>query len=135
MGEEKGLSIGALAKATGTKVETIRYYEGIGVLPKPPRTGGNYRSYGEGHLRRLGFVRRARSLGFPLDTVRAMLSLADRPDGPCAEIDALVLDQLREVERKIADLRRLRDELDRLSRRCRGGHSMAECRILEALSP
>ncbi len=135
MPEKSGLSIGALGKATGTKPETIRFYEQIGILPEPARTAGNYRSYDAEHLRRLSFVRRARDLGFPLETVRAMLELADQPDRPCGEVDALVLEQLHEVERKIADLQRLRDELDRLAHQCRSGGRMADCRIIEALSP
>ncbi|PWC56655.1 helix-turn-helix domain-containing protein [Azospirillum sp. TSO22-1] len=132
---KSGLGIGALAKATGTKPETIRFYEQIGILPEPARTAGNYRTYGTEHLRRLSFVRRARDLGFPLDVVRAMLALADQPDRPCGEVDDLVLGQLREVERKITDLQRLRDELDRLAHQCRRGGRMADCRIIEALSP
>lgn len=132
---KSGLSIGALGKATGTKPETIRFYEQIGILLEPERTPGNYRSYGAEHLRRLSFVRRARDLGFPLDVVRAMLELADQPDRPCGEVDALVLEQLSEVERKIADLQRLRDELDRLAHQCRTGGRMADCRIIDALSP
>lgn len=132
---KSGLSIGTLAKATGTKPETIRFYEQIGILPEPARTAGNYRSYGTEHLRRLSFVRRARDLGFPLDRVRAMLALADQPDRSCGEVDNLVLEHLHEVERKIADLQRLRDELDRLAHQCRGGGRMADCRIIEALSP
>lgn len=130
-----GLSIGTLAKATGTKVETIRFYEKSGLLPVPPRTSGNYRAYGEEHIRRLGFVRKARALGFPLDAIRAMLALADQPERACADVDALVRDQLREVERKIADLERLRDELSRLSRQCGSDRRMADCRIIEALWP
>lgn len=135
MSGKSALSIGALGKATGTKVETIRFYEKIGILPQPGRTAGNYRSYGSEHVRRLSFVRRARDLGFPLEAVRAMLELADQPDRACGEVDALVLEQLQEVERKIADLQRLRDELDRLVNQCRGGRRIAECRIIEALSP
>ncbi|MBP2316308.1 MerR family transcriptional regulator [Azospirillum soli] len=130
-----GLSIGALAKATGTKAETIRYYEQIGILPPPARTAGNYRSYDGEHVRRLAFVRRVRALGFPLETVRALLALADQPDRPCGEVDALVVEQLREVERKIADLQRLRAELDRLAHQCRNDGRVADCRIIEALSP
>ncbi|KAA0686105.1 MULTISPECIES: MerR family transcriptional regulator [Azospirillum] len=135
MSGKSGLSIGALGKATGTKPETIRFYEQIGILPEPARTAGNYRSYGAEHVRRLSFVRRARDLGFPLETVRAMLDLADQPDRPCDEVDALVLEQLYEVERKIADLQRLRDELDRLAHQCRSDGRMADCRIIEAFSP
>ncbi|WP_448203027.1 MerR family transcriptional regulator [Azospirillum sp. sgz302134] len=135
MSDKSTLSIGALAKATGTKPETIRFYEQIGILPQPARTAGNYRMYGPDHLRRLTFVRRARELGFPLDTVRAMLALADQPDRPCGEVDAMVVEQLHEVERKIADLQRLREELDRLAHQCRGGGRVADCRIVEALLP
>ncbi|WP_035693140.1 MerR family transcriptional regulator [Azospirillum halopraeferens] len=135
MSAKKDLSIGALGKLTGTKVETIRFYEQIAILPEPARTAGNYRVYGHDHVRRLTFVRRMRDLGFPLEAVRAMLDLADQPDRPCGEVDALVLDQLHEVERKIADLERLRDELSRLATQCRTGGRMADCRIIESLSP
>jgi Cu(I)-responsive transcriptional regulator len=129
-----GMTIGALGRATGTKPETIRFYERIGILPEPARTAGNYRSYGAAHVARLSFVRKARELGFPLESVRAMLALADQPNRPCDEVDALVVEQLQAVERKIADLERLRAELERLARQCRGG-PVSECRIIEALSP
>lgn len=126
------MNIGALGRLTGTNVETVRYYERIGLLPPPPRTTGNYRSYGETHVRRLSFIRRARGLGFHLDTVRALLDVADRPDQSCEAVDALARAQLAEVEAKIADLIRLRDELVRVQAQCHGG-SVAECRIIEAL--
>lgn len=132
---KNGWTIGALARETGVKVETIRFYEREGLIPSPPRTAGNYRLYGSAHVRRLIFIRRARNLGFPLDGVRALLALADQPDRPCGEVDALVIAQEREVERKIADLVRLRDALDRLAHQCRSGGRVAECRIIEALSP
>ncbi len=128
------LTIGELGKATGTKVETIRYYERIGLLPKPPRTDGNYRAYGEAELGRLSFIRRARDLGFPLDQVRALLSLSDDRYQDCATVDALARDHLAEVERKIADLTALRQELAALINSCNGG-KVAECRIIEALGP
>lgn len=128
------MTIGRLAKRTDTNVETIRYYERIGLLPPPPRTDANYRAYGEAHARRLGFVRKARTLGFHLDTIRSLLDLVDRPDQPCAAVDALAREQMGEVERKIADLRRLHDELGRLLDRCHGG-TVGDCRIIEALSP
>ena len=128
------LTIGELGKATGTKVETIRYYERIGLLPKPPRTGGNYRAYGEAELGRLSFIRRARDLGFPLDQVRALLSLSDDRNRDCAAVDALARDHLAEVERKIADLSALRRELAALIASCSGG-PVADCRIVDALAP
>ncbi|KAA0686124.1 MULTISPECIES: MerR family transcriptional regulator [Azospirillum] len=129
-----GLSIGDLGKATGTKAETIRFYEKVGILPEPARTSGNYRSYSEEHVRRLTFVRKARNLGFRLETVRALLDFADQPDRPCVEVDKLVIEQLHEVERKLADLERLRKELARMIQQCHGG-PVSDCRIIEALSP
>lgn len=128
------LTIGELGKATETKVETIRYYERIGLLPKPPRTDGNYRAYDKADLGRLSFIRRARDLGFPLDQVRALLSLSDDRGRDCATVDALARDHLAEVERKVTDLTALRRELAALINSCSGG-TVAECRIIEALGP
>jgi Cu(I)-responsive transcriptional regulator len=130
----ESLSIGDLGKATGTKVETIRYYESVGLLPKPARTAGNYRSYDRVHLIRLGFIRRARDLGFSLDEVRALLRLSDDRERDCAEVDAIARAHLADVERKIADLEALRSELKGLIRQCRHG-SIADCKILDALAP
>ena len=95
-------SIGELAKATGTKAETVRYYERIGLLPEPARTSGNYRAYSRPHLERLSFIRRARDLGFSLDQVRALLRLADDREQSCAEVDRIAKLHLTEVDRKIA---------------------------------
>ncbi len=128
------LTIGDLAKRTTTKVETIRYYERIGLLPVPGRTEGNYRSYAETHLARLSFIRRARHLGFTLDQIRELLGLADERDRSCEAVDHIAQQHLEEVERKIADLTSLRDELTDLISRCRRG-TIAECRIIETLAP
>ncbi|HVA40437.1 MAG TPA: helix-turn-helix domain-containing protein [Candidatus Binataceae bacterium] len=131
----KRLSIGDLARETGVKVVTIRYYERIGLLPTPVRTGsGAYRSYGKGDLGRLSFIRRARDLGFTLDQVRALLDLAEQRDRDCTDVDAIARQHLTEVERKIADLSVLRRELRDLIGNCSRG-TVAECRIIEALSP
>ena len=129
-----GLAIGELARAAGTAVETVRYYEKIGILPKPARTAGNYRSYGRAEVARLSFIRCARDLGFGLDQVRTLLSLADDHDRPCSEVDTLARRHLGEVDRKIADLVALRKELSNLISQCRQG-TVADCRILEALGP
>ncbi|GLV23851.1 MerR family transcriptional regulator [Sphingobium sp. TomTYG45] len=128
------MKIGELAKATATKVETIRYYEQTGLLPPPARTSGNYRSYGADHLARLSFVRRARDLGFSIEQVRALLDLSDDRSRDCATVDRIATEHLREVDRKIADLRALRRELGAVIASCEGG-TVAECRILEALAP
>ncbi len=127
-------TIGELGKATGTKVETVRYYERIGLMPKPPRTEGNYRSYGWPELERLSFIRRARGLGFSLDQVRALLDLSDDRDRDCAAVDLMARQHLNEVEQKIADLTALQRELAALLQSCSGG-AVAECRIIEALGP
>lgn len=129
-----GLTIGELARRTGTKVETIRYYERIGLLPAPARTAGNYRAYDAGHLGRLSFIRRARDLGFPIEQVRDLLGLADQRERPCAAVDAIARQHLAEVDRKIADLTALRDELADDLAQCRQG-TVADCRIIEALAP
>jgi len=128
------MQIGKLGRATATKVETIRYYEQTGLLPPPARTQANYRQYGENHLARLSFIRRARDLGFPIERVRALLDLSDDRGRDCATIDRIATDHLREVDRKIADLSALRRELSTLITSCEGG-TVAECRILEALAP
>jgi len=128
------LSIGELARATSTKVETVRYYERIGLLPPPARTGGNYRAYALHHLERLSFIRRGRDLGFSLDEVRELLRLSDDRDQPCAEVDRIARVHLTEVERKLADLMALGAELRQLIDQCQHG-TVAECRILEALAP
>lgn len=134
MSEKDGMAIGGLAAATATKVDTIRWYERVGLLPAPPRSEGNYRTYGEEHLRRLSFIRRSRDLGFTVGKVRELLALADQRDKPCAEVDAIARTHLSEVEKKIADLTMLAHELREVIGRCSSG-SVAECNIIEALSP
>jgi Cu(I)-responsive transcriptional regulator len=128
------LTIGRLATATGTNVETIRFYEKSGILPSPARTDGNYRSYDPAHLKRLSFIRRARDLGFSLDQVRALLGLSDDRRRSCEAVDNIAKEHRDEVERKIADLLALKTELDRIIDTCRHG-TVAECRIIESLSP
>src|SRR6266568_1664419 len=117
----KQLSIGDLGESTDTKVETIRYYERIGLLPAPVRTAGNYRSYDALHLGRLSFIRRARDLGFSLKQVRDLLGLSDEKDRPCDAVDAIAREHLAEVDQKISDLSALRRELDSLIRQCKCG--------------
>jgi Cu(I)-responsive transcriptional regulator len=128
------LSIGELAKETGVKVVTIRYYEQIGVLPAPVRTTGNYRAYNKGHAQRLRFIRRCRDLGFSLDQVRELFRLSTENTPSCADVCRIAERHLRAIEAKLADLNRLASELRRISASCSGSRPMAECRILEALS-
>lgn len=128
------MKIGELARSTGTKVETIRFYEKVGLLPAPDRTEGNYRDYSQSHLARLSFVRRARDLGFTLDQVRALLTLADDRDQPCSAVDVVAREHLGQIDQKIADLQALRRELGGLISQC-GQGAISDCRIIEALGP
>lgn len=131
---KRDFTIGELAKATSVKPETIRYYERIGLLPRPPRTAGNYRAYGEGHVARLSFVRRSRELGFPLEAIRGLLRMADERGRDCAAVDRLAREHLAHIEQKIEDLNQLANELRHVIGQCRGG-KISDCRIIEALAP
>lgn len=126
-------SIGKLGKVTGTKVPTIRYYEQVGLLPPPERSGGNQRLYGRAAQERLAFIRHARELGFPIEAIRDLLSLQDRPDQPCAEADAIARTQLAAVEARLARLRSLKGELERMVAQCAHG-TVADCHVIETLA-
>ena len=128
------MKIGELATATSTKVETVRYYEKIGLLAPPARNASNYRSYGHEHLARLSFIRRARYLGFTLEAVRELLTLSDDNDQSCEAVDQIATAHLAEVKRKIADLSALQSELTRVLGSCRHG-TIADCKIIESLAP
>ena len=125
--------IGELAKKTGTKVQTIRYYEDIGVMPTPERAANNRRLYTSIHLERLTFIRHSRELGFSLDDIRNLLALADQPGRSCSDVDAIARDHLRDVESKISSLKILGSELRRMIDCCSGG-KVADCRIVKVLA-
>lgn len=127
-------SIGELAKRVGSNVETVRYYERIGVLPSPARTAANYRVYDDAHLHRLSFIMRARRLGFSLEQVRTLLALSGQASQPCAEVHDIARAHREDIDQKIADLTALRTELDALLSHAHTG-IIADCRIIEALSP
>jgi MerR family mercuric resistance operon transcriptional regulator len=127
-----GLSIGALSKESGVNIETIRYYERIGVMPAPARSAGGYRMYAPDHLKRLRFVRRGRQLGFSLDELRGLLNLVDGHAYTCAEVHALTLQHLTEVRRKIADLRRLERVMASMAAQCTEDR-VPECPVIDAL--
>lgn len=128
------LSVGELARGAGCKVETVRYYEKVGLMPEPPRTEGGHRLYSQGHLKRLVFIRRSRDLGFSIEQVRELFRLVDEPRHCCGEVKAITLTQARDVARKIADLKRLQRALNDLSSRCAGGrYTIDDCPIINAL--
>ena len=126
------LTIGKLSKATAVNVETIRYYERIGLLSAPSRTESGYRTFSERDAARLRFIKRGRELGFSLDEIRTLIELADQPGQSCTDVDRLVRSHLVEVRQRIADLQRLEAELQRLAG-CSEG-SVRECRIIETLN-
>jgi DNA-binding transcriptional MerR regulator len=126
-------SIGELSTETGVKIPTIRYYEGIGLIDAPPRTEGNQRRYGPSALERLKFIAHARAMGFPMDSLKAMLRIAGHRDAPCADLDELVRDRLVEVDERIARLTALRGELSSMLASHHHG-TVGECRIVEVLS-
>ena len=130
---EQAMTIGELARRAACKVQTVRYYEQIGLMPEPARTKGQQRRYGTPHLDRLSFIRHSRELGFPLVAVRELLGLSDRPEQSCAAADRIARRQLKEVESRLVRLRALRAELKRMIEQCGGGR-VAECRVIEALA-
>lgn len=127
------MKIGELARVTGTKQATIRYYENIGLLRAPERTESNYRDYGADDQERLAFIRHARGLGFQISDLRSLLNLAEQPDQDCGEADRIASGHLEAVDRKIIQLEQLRIELRRMISQCRGGQ-IAECHIIRSLS-
>ena len=130
--QSSGFSIGEVARRSGVKIETIRFYERSGLLAPPPRTSGGHRVYSHAEAQRLNFIRRARQLGFPLDQVRALLALADQREASCIEVERLARDHLAEVRGRIDDLARMDAVLSDLVTRCGQGET-PDCAILEAL--
>ncbi len=128
-----GLPIGVASAHSGVKVPTIRYYEAIGLLPKPRRSKSNRRRYEAADLKRLVFIRHARELGFELDAIRTLLALQDNPDQSCVAACATARTRLDEVQRRIAVLCTLRSELERMIGDCARGR-VADCRVIEALA-
>jgi MerR family transcriptional regulator, mercuric resistance operon regulatory protein len=127
------IAIGGLSKQTGTNIETIRYYERVGLLPTPARSSGGYRLYGTGHLKRLNFIRRARTLGFSIGEVRTLLRLADERKRPCVEVRVVAEAHLKDVQARIVDLRRMERVLKATVARCAEGRR-SDCPVIEALS-
>ena len=129
----RGLHRAELARRTGCNLETIRYYEKIGMMPEPPRTGAGYRVYGDGHVSRLRFILRARELGFAIEEIRGLLELVDGGTQTCAEVKERTERHLADVRAKIADLRRIEKVLAVTASQC-SGKDVPECPVLEALA-
>jgi len=128
-----GLKRGELAKRTGCNLETIRYYEKIGLLPEPARNANGYRVYDDAHADRLHFVLRGRELGFAIEEIRGLLELVEGGNQTCAEVKARTELHLASVRAKIADLQRIEAVLSRTAAQC-SGDLVPECPIIEALA-
>lgn len=124
--------IGVLSTETGVNIETIRYYEKIGLMPAPPRSQGRQRVYDSAHLKRLTFIRRSRELGFSLDEIRDLLGLERGHALTCAEVRQLTQQHVADIRAKVKDLRRLERVLNDLAARCHG-KKVPDCPILDAL--
>ena len=126
------LTIGELSSESGVKVETIRYYESVNLMPRPERTAGKQRRYSLEDIKRLAFIRHARELGFEVSAVREMLGLVNNPHASCEKIDEIARTHLTAVEERLASLKALRKELLRMVDHC-GVGKIAECHIVEVL--
>ncbi len=126
------IAIGPLARRTGCKVETIRYYERIGLLPEPVRSAGGHRHYGAMAMKRLNFILRARRLGFTREAVRVLLGLADGHGASCGEVERIAAGHLDDVRAKLVDLASLEGVLSGMVARCQRG-DLPDCPVIEAL--
>ncbi len=128
----KPITIGRLSQRTGVHIETIRYYEKIGLLTDPPRSAGGHRQYDLDSFKRLNFVSRCRRLGFSLAEIANLLSLVADGDYSCRDIQRITLAHKASIRTKINDLRRLEASLTQISKDCEGGNA-ADCPIVDAL--
>ena len=126
------LTIGKVANSAGINLETIRYYERIGLMPEPGRTGSGHRNYAAGHVRRLTFIRRARELGFTIEDIRALLELAEPGRVSCGEVQKIAARHLHNVRSKLADLAKMEQLLAKTVAQCSGDRASA-CPVLEML--
>ena len=132
MEQQVGILRAQLARKTGCNLETIRYYEKVGLLPPPPRSANGYRVYSPDLTQRLRFILRARDIGFSMEETRSLLALTDTGTQTCAEVKHKTEVQLEDVRAKIADLRRMERILANAAAKCSGGE-VPECPVLEAL--
>jgi len=126
------MKIGQLSQQTSCKIETIRYYERIGLLPTPARSDGGYRLYDEIHLRRLSFIRRSRELGFTIEEIRGLLDLVDGGNYTCNDVKTITMGHVESIRQKIADLKKLEKTLSLIASQCTGS-TKPECPIVDAL--
>jgi MerR family mercuric resistance operon transcriptional regulator len=127
-----GLTIGETARRSGCNIETVRYYERTGLMPKPPRSEGGHRLYGDDAVSRLAFIRRARELGFAIKDIRALLGLVDRRAANCGQVKRIAEKQLDAIQARIGDLRRLERDLEGMISLC-SGRRIPDCPVIDSL--
>lgn len=127
------MTIGRLASATKVKVTTIRYYESVGLMGTPERSGSGQRQYRDADVERLTFVRHARDLGFSMDAIRDLIGLQTEPDQDCSAVDSIAQKQLIEVQKRLSQLEALEAELKRMVANCQGG-KVGSCRVMAAIN-
>ena len=127
------MQIGQLARLAGVSVDTVRFYERQDLLPAPVRQSSGYRVYADDDVQRLRFIRRAKALGFSLDETRQLLVLS-APGGDVAQVKDAAREKLRDVEERMAELRKIQDGLQQLVDACPGHGPQAACPILSALA-
>jgi MerR family copper efflux transcriptional regulator len=127
------LTIGQLAKHTEVTVETIRFYEKQGLISEPKRTDSGYRQYPESAIKRIRFIQRAKEVGFTLKDIKELLSMRTQPGVTCSDIKSRAVAKIAEIEKKMDDLRRMKNALQRLAGRCSGEGFLSDCPILDAL--
>lgn len=126
------MKTGKLSEKASCKIETIRYYEKIGLLPAPARSASGYRNYDESHLKRLLFIRRSRELDFTLEEIRGLLKMVDGGDYACGDINAMAMQHISDIRQKILDLEALEKTLTQMASQCSDGAS-PECPVIDAL--
>lgn len=127
------MRIGELSQATGVDIQTVRYYERVGLLPQPSREANGYRAYGPAHLERLAFIRHCRALDMPLAGVGRLLEFVARPDADCGDVNNLIDEQLARVRARLESMRALEKQLTALRAQCGDHHAARECGILYEL--
>jgi Hg(II)-responsive transcriptional regulator len=128
-----GLRTGEVAKQAEVNLETIRFYERKGLLPKPPRTASGYRTFSPEMVRRVRFIKRAQDLGFSLKEIKELLALRLDPDTTCAEVRARAEEKVADIQQKVHDLHRMKKTLKQLVATCPGRGAISTCPILESL--
>lgn len=126
------MQIGSAASASGVSAKMIRHYESIGLVPAADRRDSNYRDYGASEVHRLAFIRRARDLGFSIEKIRGLLALWSDRERSSADVKAVTLTHIEELEGKIAALKEMRDTLSHLAHCCDGDH-LPDCPIIAGL--